>query len=721
MTARIQKGKLAIAKELYDFIENEALPGSGLDSETYWKNFEQVVVDLSPKNKALLAKRDELQAKIDEWHRNNKFELGAYKAFLTEIGYLLPEVEDFQITTENVDEEIALLAGPQLVVPVRNARYCLNAANARWGSLYDALYGFDVISEEGGAEKGKGYNPVRGAKVIEFAKNFLNEIFPLAQGSHADATKYAIEQNKLVVTLKDGTKTGLAHEAQFVGFNGEEANPSEVVLLSNGLHVIIEIDANSPIGQTDLAGVKDLTLEAAVTTIQDLEDSVAAVDAEEKVEGYRNWLGLMKGTLQESIEKNGKTIVRALNKDREIKNLIGGTTKLHGRSLMLLRNVGHLMTNPAILVDGEEIFEGIMDALVTPLLSIADIRSENENKNSRKGSMYIVKPKMHGPEEVAFAVELFERAEQALGLPAKSLKIGIMDEERRTSVNLKNCIAAAKDRTIFINTGFMDRTGDEIHTSMEAAPVVRKEAVKTQKWIAAYENRNVAIGLKCGLQGKAQIGKGMWPKPDSMKDMLATKAAHPNAGASCAWVPSPTGAVLHAMHYHQVNVKARQDQLKAEEMLSLDDLLTPPFATDTNWSAEEINNELENNCQGILGYVVRWVDLGVGCSKVPDINNVGLMEDRATLRISSQHVANWLRHGIVTREQVEEVLKRMAKIVDEQNANDPLYKPMAANFETNIAFQAASDLIFKGCEQPSGFTEPLLHAARLKLKGYTGD
>ncbi|MDC5149246.1 malate synthase G [Acinetobacter baumannii] len=721
MTARIQKGKLAIAKELYDFIENEALPGSGLDSETYWKNFEQVVVDLSPKNKALLAKRDELQAKIDEWHRNNKFELGAYKAFLTEIGYLLPEVEDFQITTENVDEEIALLAGPQLVVPVRNARYCLNAANARWGSLYDALYGFDVISEEGGAEKGKGYNPVRGAKVIEFAKNFLNEIFPLAQGSHADATKYAIEQNKLVVTLKDGTKTGLAHEAQFVGFNGEEANPSEVVLLSNGLHVIIEIDANSPIGQTDLAGVKDLTLEAAVTTIQDLEDSVAAVDAEEKVEGYRNWLGLMKGTLQESIEKNGKTTVRALNKDREIKNLIGGTTKLHGRSLMLLRNVGHLMTNPAILVDGEEIFEGIMDALVTPLLSIADIRSENENKNSRKGSMYIVKPKMHGPEEVAFAVELFERAEQALGLPAKSLKIGIMDEERRTSVNLKNCIAAAKDRTIFINTGFMDRTGDEIHTSMEAAPVVRKEAVKTQKWIAAYENRNVAIGLKCGLQGKAQIGKGMWPKPDSMKDMLATKAAHPNAGASCAWVPSPTGAVLHAMHYHQVNVKARQDQLKAEEMLSLDDLLTPPFATDTNWSAEEINNELENNCQGILGYVVRWVDLGVGCSKVPDINNVGLMEDRATLRISSQHVANWLRHGIVTREQVEEVLKRMAKIVDEQNANDPLYKPMAANFETNIAFQAASDLIFKGCEQPSGYTEPLLHAARLKLKGYTGD
>lgn len=720
MTVRIQQGKLAIAKELYDFIENEALPGSGLDSETYWKNFEQVVVDLSPKNKALLAKRDELQAKIDEWHRNNKFELNAYKAFLTEIGYLEPEVADFKVTTENVDEEIALLAGPQLVVPVRNARYCLNAANARWGSLYDALYGTDVISEENGAEKGKGYNPVRGDKVIAFAKDFLNQTFPLAQGSHADATKYAVVNNGLAVTLKDGSTTSLVHESQFVGFNGDAANPTEIVLLNNGLHVIIDIDANSPIGKTDAAGVKDLTLEAAITTIQDLEDSVAAVDAEEKVEGYRNWLGLMKGDLQESIEKNGKTITRTLNKDRTVQNLIGGTTTLHGRSLMLLRNVGHLMTNPAILVEGEEVFEGIMDALVTPLLTIADIRGQNENHNSRKGSMYIVKPKMHGPEEVAFAVELFERAEQALGLPAKTLKIGIMDEERRTSVNLKNCIAAAKDRTIFINTGFMDRTGDEIHTSMEAAPVVRKEAVKTQKWIAAYENRNVAIGLACGLQGKAQIGKGMWPKPDSMKDMLATKTAHPNAGATCAWVPSPTGAVLHALHYHQINVKARQDVLAAEDMLTLDDLLTPPFAPETNWTAKELNNELENNCQGILGYVVRWVDLGVGCSKVPDINNVGLMEDRATLRISSQHVANWLRHGIVTRAQVEEVLKRMAVIVDQQNANDPLYTPMAPNFD-GIAFQAASDLIFKGAEQPSGYTEPLLHAARLKLKGYTGD
>jgi malate synthase len=720
MTARIQKGKLAIAKELYDFIENEALPGSGLDSETYWKNFEQVVVDLSPKNTALLAKRDDLQAKIDEWHRNNTFELQAYKAFLTEIGYLLPEVDDFQITTENVDEEIALLAGPQLVVPVRNARYSLNAANARWGSLYDALYGFDVISDEGGAEKGKGYNPVRGAKVIAFAKNFLDETFPLTAGSHADATKYAVEANALVVTLKDGSTTTVADANKFVGFNGEATVPTEVVLKNNGLHAIIQIDASSAIGQTDAAGVKDVVLEAAVTTIQDLEDSVAAVDAEEKVEGYRNWLGLMRGTLEESIEKNGKTVTRKLNADRTFKNVEGGETKVHGRSLMLLRNVGHLMTNPAILVDGAEIFEGIMDALVTPLLTVADIRGENTIKNSRQGSMYVVKPKMHGPEEVAFAVELFERAEQALGLPAKSIKIGIMDEERRTSVNLKNCIAQAKDRTIFINTGFMDRTGDEIHTFMEAGPFVRKGEIKGQIWFPAYENRNVMVGLQTGLRGKAQIGKGMWPKPDMLLDMYNSKTEHPEAGASCAWVPSPTGAVIHAIHYHQINVANRQQELLATQALPLDDLLTPPLAKDTNWTEEEKLKELENNCQGILGYVVRWVDLGVGCSKVPDINDVGLMEDRATLRISSQHVANWLRHGVVTRDQVEDVLKRMAVIVDEQNAHDPEYTAMAPNFD-GYAYQAAADLIFKGGEQPSGYTEPLLHAARLKLKGYTGD
>ncbi|WP_111894160.1 malate synthase G [Acinetobacter sp. MB5] len=721
MTARIQKGKLAIAKELYDFIENEALPGSGLDSDSYWKGFEQIVVDLSPKNKALLAKRDDLQAKIDEWHRNNSFELEAYKAFLKEIGYLLPEVEDFQISTENVDEEIALIAGPQLVVPVRNARYSLNAANARWGSLYDALYGFDVIPETDGAEKTKAYNPVRGAKVVAFAKNFLNEIFPLAQGSHADVTSYVVENNQLVVTLKDGTTTTLANTALFVGYNGEAAQPSEIVLKENGLHTIVQIDAKSPIGQTDSASVKDIVLEAAVTTIQDLEDSVAAVDAEEKVEGYRNWLGLMQGTLEDAFEKAGKTVKRKLNQDRSYHNLVGSTTTVHGRSLMLLRNVGHLMTNPAILVDGEEIYEGIMDALVTPLLSKVDILGQNEVKNSRKGSMYIVKPKMHGPEEVAFAVELFERAEQLIGLPSKSLKVGIMDEERRTSVNLKNCIAAAKERTIFINTGFMDRTGDEIHTFMEAGPMVRKVEVKNQKWFAAYENRNVMIGLQCGLRGKAQIGKGMWPKPDMLLDMYKTKIEHPQAGASCAWVPSPSGAVIHAIHYHKCNVSQRQHELLSEKALPLDDLLTPPLAAETNWSAEEINNELENNCQGILGYVVRWVDLGVGCSKVPDINDVGLMEDRATLRISSQHVANWLRHGIVTQAQVQEVLERMARIVDEQNANDPEYTAMSTDFANNIAFKAASDLIFKGAEQPAGYTEPLLHAARLKLKGYTGD
>lgn len=718
-TTRITKGALAIDKILFDFIENEALPAAKLDSDTYWKNFEQVVLDLTPKNKALLARREELQAKIDDWHKNNPYELGAYKNFLTKIGYLEPEVADFEIATQNVDDEIATIAGAQLVVPVRNARYALNAANARWGSLYDALYGFDVISEENGAEKGKGYNPVRGAKVVEFAKNFLDETFPLQSGSHADATAYTIKDGQLSVSLGD-TKTTLK-DNKLAGFNGATDEPTEIILKNNGLHVIIQIDPNSPIGKDDKAGVKDVVLESAVTTIQDLEDSVAAVDAEEKVEGYRNWLGLMKGDLSETLEKNGKTITRTLNADRTYTDLSGNTQKLHGRSVMLLRNVGHLMTNPAILVNGEEIFEGIMDALVTPMLTAVDIRGENTLRNSRTGSMYIVKPKMHGSDEVAFAVELFERAEQAIDLPKNSLKMGIMDEERRTSANLKNCIEKAPERTIFINTGFMDRTGDEIHTAMHAGAFVRKGDVKGQTWFGAYEERNVSIGLKAGLRGKAQIGKGMWPKPDELADMYRAKIEHPQAGANCAWVPSPSGAVIHAIHYHQCNVMNRQEELAKLATPSLDDLLTIPLATDTNWTADEKRRELENNCQGILGYVVRWVDLGVGCSKVPDINNVGLMEDRATLRISSQHVANWLAHGVVTSDEVMEVLKRMAKVVDEQNASDPAYRPMADDFDNNIAFNAAADLIFKGATQPSGYTEPLLHKARLKLKGYQGD
>ena len=719
-TQRIHKGTLAIDKILFDFIENEALPLAKLDSDTYWRNFEQVVQDLTPKNKALLAKRDELQAQIDDWHRNNAYEPTAYKAFLTDIGYLEPEVADFEITTANVDDEIATIAGAQLVVPVRNARYCLNAANARWGSLYDALYGFDVIPETDGAEKGKGYNPVRGAKVIEFAKNFLDETFPLTEGSHADVTAYTVADGKLVAQIGEKSTT-LQKAEQLAGFNGQADKPTEIVLKNNGLHAIIAIDPTNTIGQSDKAGVKDVILEAAVTTIQDLEDSVAAVDAEEKVEGYRNWLGLMKGDLAEVMEKNGKTITRTLSADRTYTDLSGNTQTLHGRSVMLLPNVGHLMTNPAILVNGEEIFEGIMDALITPMLSAIDIRGENSVRNSRTGSMYIVKPKMHGSAEVAFAVELFERAEQAIGLPDKCLKVGIMDEERRTSANLKNCIEKARERTIFINTGFMDRTGDEIHTAMEAGAVVKKGDVKAQTWFDAYEERNVAIGLKAGLRGRAQIGKGMWPKPDMLADMYRTKIEHPEAGANCAWVPSPSGATIHAMHYHKCNVSARQEALRSVPAPDIDKLLTLPLAPDTNWSEAEKTRELENNCQGILGYVVRWVDLGVGCSKVPDINDVGLMEDRATLRISSQHVANWLRHGVVTAEQVMDVLKRMAQVVDKQNADDPDYRPMATDFDNNIAFNAAADLIFKGAAQPSGYTEPLLHKARLKLKGYQGD
>lgn len=716
MTDRIIKGRISISKTLYDFMEKEVFHSLSINSDEYWTEFENIVLKLTPINKALLEKRNILQTQIDDWHRNNPFELAPYTQFLKDIGYLEPEVDDFKITTANVDDEITQIAGPQLVVPLRNARYCLNAANARWGSLYDALYGFDVISESQGAEKTKGYNPIRGAEVIEFAKNFLNDTFPLLKATHQEATAYRIENGQLKISLADGTNTTLQNPAALIGYNGNPESPKEIILKNNGLHAIIQFDENSIIGQSDSAKIKDIILEAAMTTIQDLEDSVAAVDAEEKVDAYRHWLGLMKGDLQESFEKNGKTLVRKLNPDHEFIDMAGHPQKLHGRSLMLLRHVGHLMTNPAILVDGEEIYEGIMDALITAVLSKVDILGQNDLHNSRTGSLYVVKPKMHGPEEVAFAVKLFEHAEKLAGLPEKSIKIGIMDEERRTSVNLKNCIAQAKDRTIFINTGFMDRTGDEIHTFMQAGAMVRKAEVKSQKWFLAYENRNVAIGLQCGFQGKAQIGKGMWPKPDMLLDMYKTKIEHPEAGATCAWVPSPSGAVIHAIHYHQCSVAERQQQLAKEPMLSLDDLLTPPLAADKNWTAEQINQELENNCQGILGYVVRWVDFGIGCSKVPDIYNVGLMEDRATLRISSQHIANWLYHGVVSKEQVQQVLERMAKIVDTQNADDPAYVPMSANFAENIAFQAASDLIFKGTEQPSGYTEPLLHAARLKLK-----
>lgn len=713
-----QYGNLAIAKELFDFIEQEALVGTGIDSQSYWKNFENIVLEFTPKNKALLAKRDDFQEKIDAWHRKNEFELTAYKAFLTEIGYLLPEVADFQVTTDNVDQEIAQLAGPQLVVPVRNARYSLNAANARWGSLYDALYGTDMIAAHEGAEKTARYNPVRGAKVVAFAKDFLDQIFPLQQGSHHHAQQWSVADGVLSIRLEDGTLTQLQASKQCVGFNGQAAKPTEVILQNNGLHIIVQFDPEYLIGQQDIAGIKDIIVEAAVTTIQDLEDSVSAVDAQDKVEAYRNWLGLMQGTLQESLEKNGKTTIRRLNPDRTYQDFEGQEKMLHGRSLMLLRNVGHLMTNPAILVNGEEIFEGIMDALITPLLSLKDLKGENPVANSRTGSMYIVKPKMHGPEEVAFTVQLFGRVEQALGLTARTLKIGIMDEERRTSINLKNCIAEAKDRVIFINTGFMDRTGDEIHTLMHAGAFLPKAQIKNQAWFDAYENRNVMIGLQVGLQGKAQIGKGMWAKTDLIRAMYDSKTEHPEAGASCAWVPSPTGAVIHALHYHQVNVAERQQQLKHELALSLDNLLTPALAKNCDWSAAEKRREIENNCQGILGYVVRWVDLGVGCSKVPDIDDVGLMEDRATLRISSQHIANWLCHGVVTEQEVAEVLAQMAKVVDAQNADDPLYCAMSDDLANNIAFQAASDLIFKGQLQPSGYTEPLLHAARLNVKKY---